>query len=41
MTEIEIASPHDARSYGVHTNPQKSRLVTFVPEDKLIVLSEN
>lgn len=30
-----------ARSYGVHTNPQKSRLVTFVPEDKLIVLSEN
>ena len=30
-----------ARSYGVHTNPQKSRLVSFVPEDKLIVLSEN
>ncbi len=30
-----------ARSYGVHTNPKKSELVTFSPEDKLIVIAED
>ncbi|HCM96885.1 MAG: hypothetical protein A2X25_05500 [Chloroflexi bacterium GWB2_49_20] len=30
-----------AASYGVHTNPKKSSLVTFSPEDKLIVLAES
>ena len=29
------------KAYGVHTNPKKSDLVTFAPEDKVIVLSEN
>ncbi|HEX7621127.1 MAG TPA: hypothetical protein VF359_08015, partial [Anaerolineales bacterium] len=28
------------KSYGVHTNPQKSGLVMFAPEDKVIVLAE-
>jgi hypothetical protein len=28
------------RSYGVHTNPRKSDLVTFAAEDKIIVLAE-
>jgi len=28
------------KSYGVHTNPKKSELVTFTPEDKVIVLAE-
>jgi len=28
------------KSYGVHTNPKKSELVVFSPEDKLIVVSE-
>jgi hypothetical protein len=28
------------KSYGVHTNPEKSELVTFAPEDKVIVLAE-
>jgi ion channel POLLUX/CASTOR len=27
-------------AYGVHTNPHKSTLVTFAPEDKIIVLAE-
>jgi Trk K+ transport system NAD-binding subunit len=32
----------DARkAYGVHTNPRKSSLVTFSPEDKIIVLAED
>jgi voltage-gated potassium channel Kch len=30
-----------AVSYGVHTNPKKSALVTFTADDKLIVLAEN
>jgi voltage-gated potassium channel Kch len=30
-----------AKSYGVHTNPKKSEPVTFMPEDKIIVLAEN
>jgi voltage-gated potassium channel Kch len=29
-----------APSYGVHTNPRKSELITFAPEDKIIVLAE-
>ena len=28
------------KSYGVHTNPKKSELVTFAPEDKIVVLAE-
>jgi hypothetical protein len=30
-----------SKSYGVHTNPKKSELVTFLPEDKVIVLAED
>ncbi len=30
-----------AKSYGVHTNPKKSGLVTFTSEDKVIVLAED
>jgi len=29
------------RSYGVHTNPKKSRMVIFNPEDKIIVLAQD
>jgi hypothetical protein len=29
------------KSYGVHTNPKKSELVTFAPEDKIIVIAED
>jgi hypothetical protein len=29
------------KSYGVHTNPKKSGMVTFAPEDKVIVIAEN
>ena len=29
------------KSYGVHTNPKKSELVMFTPEDKVIVLAED
>jgi len=32
---------NSGRSYGVHTNPKKSALVTFAPEDKVIVISED
>jgi len=36
------AETHDAaKSYGVHTNPKKSELVTFGSEDKVIVLAED
>jgi hypothetical protein len=28
------------KSYGVHTNPKKSRMVTFAPGDKVIVIAE-
>src|SRR5215207_1017236 len=28
------------KSYGVHTNPRKSEQVTFVPDDKIIVIAE-
>jgi voltage-gated potassium channel Kch len=30
-----------SKSYGVHTNPKKSKQVTFTPEDKIIVIAEN
>jgi len=29
------------KSYGVHTNPNKSEKITFSPDDKLIVISED
>jgi hypothetical protein len=29
------------KSYGVHTNPKKSEVMTFAPEDKIIVAKEN
>jgi ion channel POLLUX/CASTOR len=29
------------RSYGVHTNPRKSEMITFAPEDKVIVIAED
>ncbi|HNO30637.1 MAG TPA: hypothetical protein PKI78_02545, partial [Anaerolineales bacterium] len=36
-----MSESHDSeKSYGVHTNPNKSAKVTFTPEDKLIVISE-
>jgi len=36
------AQAHDAgRDYGICTNPKKSELVTFSPEDKIIVLAED
>jgi hypothetical protein len=28
------------KAYGVHTNPKKSEIVTFSPEDKVIVIAE-
>ena len=30
-----------AKCYGVHTNPKKSGMMTFTPEDKIIVLAED
>jgi ion channel POLLUX/CASTOR len=36
------AEANDAlRSYGIHTNPRKSEMVTFTPRDKLIMIAEN
>ncbi len=35
MSELSKAEA----SYGVHTNPRKSEMVTFAPEDKVIVLA--
>ena len=29
------------KSYGVHTNPKKSELVTFAKDDKIIVIAED
>ncbi len=34
-------SGHAEKSYGVHTNPKKSDLMTFAPEDKIIVMAED
>ncbi len=30
-----------AKSYGVHTNPGKSGMITFKEEDKIIVIAED
>jgi len=36
-----LSESHDAdKSYGVHTNPMKSGMVTFSQEDKVIVVAE-
>ncbi|HSG42901.1 MAG TPA: NAD-binding protein [Anaerolineales bacterium] len=36
-----VSEANDAKSdYGVHTNPKKSKEVTFVPKDKVIVIAE-
>lgn len=36
-----LGESHDAeKSYGVHTNPNKSVAVTFAPKDKVIVIAE-
>lgn len=36
------AEANDAeKAYGVHTNPKKSQMVTFAPEDKVIVIAED
>jgi hypothetical protein len=36
-----ISESKDAgKSYGVHTNPLKSKEVVFAPEDKVIVIAE-
>jgi hypothetical protein len=36
------AEANDAgKSYGVHTNPKKSQMVTFTEQDKVIVIAEN
>ena len=37
---IESESNDAGKAYGVHTNPKKSENVTFVPEDKVIVIAE-
>ena len=37
-----ISESKDAgKSYGVHTNPKKSKMVTFTSSDKIIVIAEN
>jgi len=37
-----VAESNNAdKSYGVYTNPKKSKEITFAPEDKLIVFAEN
>jgi voltage-gated potassium channel Kch len=37
-----MSESHDAdKAYGVHTNPKKAEKVTFVAEDKLIVIAES
>lgn len=38
---ISAESNDAGRAYGVHTNPKKSEMVTFSPEDKIIVIAEN
>ncbi len=37
---ITAEARDQSKSYGVRTNPKKSDMVTFAPEDKVIVLSE-
>jgi len=37
-----VSEVNDAdKTYGIHTNPRKSELVTFKPEDKIIVVAED
>ena len=38
---ITAESGDAGKAYGVHTNPRKSKVVTFSPEDKVIVIAEN
>ena len=38
---LEHESGDAGKSYGVHTNPKKSGVVTFAPEDKIVVLAED
>ncbi|MBM3151146.1 MAG: potassium transporter TrkA [Chloroflexi bacterium] len=38
---LGVESGEAAKAYGVHTNPQKSMMVSFTPEDKIIVLAED
>jgi len=38
---ITAEASEAGKSYGVHTNPKKSGMVTFVPEDKIIVIAED
>ncbi|HTX90300.1 MAG TPA: hypothetical protein VMC09_03700, partial [Anaerolineales bacterium] len=38
---LEQEAGDKGKSYGVHTNPKKSGLVTFGPEDKIIVAAED
>ena len=36
-----MSESHDAdKGYGVHTNPKKAEMVTYSPDDKLIVIAE-
>jgi len=37
MSEVGDAE----KAYGVHTNPKKSAMVTFSPEDKVVVIAED
>ena len=37
-----MSESHDSeKAYGVHTNPKKSEMVIFAPEDRVIVISES
>jgi voltage-gated potassium channel Kch len=38
---ITAEANNAGKAYGVHTNPKKSEIVTFSPEDKVIVIAEN
>lgn len=38
---LDAEAYNAAASYGVKINPKKSQLVTFGPEDRIVVLSEN
>jgi Trk K+ transport system NAD-binding subunit len=38
---IKSEAKSGAVAYGVHTNPPKSQMVTFAPEDKVIVIAES
>ena len=38
---ITSESNNAGKAYGVHTNPKKSEMVTFSPDDKVIVIAEN